>query len=88
MITRHCSDFNSSIYNYVDVDRQRVVTLYVDKEHIYPRGGSGAVNTPSFGLYPRPRFVMTTGKTNVLVDQELLLDDTDAVKATFLDRST
>lgn len=31
---------------------------------------------------------MTTGKTKVLVLQELLLDDTDAVNATFLDRST
>lgn len=46
------------------------------------------MNTPSFGLYPFPRFVMTTGKTKVLVLQELLLDDTDAVNATFLDRST
>lgn len=31
---------------------------------------------------------MTTGKTKVLVLQELLIDDTDAVNATFLNRST
>lgn len=86
MITCHCSDFSCSIYNYVDIERKRVVTLYVDKEHIYPRGGSGEYSV--IWVVSFPRFVMTTGKTKELVLQELLLDDTDAVNATFLDRST
>lgn len=86
MVTCHCSDFSCSIYNYLDIDRKRVVTLDVDKNTYTP--AVGAVNTPSFGLYPCPRFMMTTGKTKVLVLQELLLDDNDAVNATFLDRST